>query len=196
MKNFFTSFVYLSFSTLISLGCVSVKFAAKNDFVLENIPGCDSYKCELNGNLSPEERRAISHFKIAKKIKVVSFSRKVVTGTPINHNQLVSKYLKDEITLTEDQIDRLTEVLYNYNYSKEAGSIHFMDGCCYYPRHSVVFLNSSDKVIGYFEFCFECREYQTLPYRENAGEFCPGKYELIQQFFKSVGVTFFKEEAE
>lgn len=196
MKNPFPPFVCVFFVIAIPLGCISAKFKTTDKTISETIFPENWHDCELNGNLSPEERRNISLFKIAKKIKVVSFSRKVVSGTPINHNQLVSKYLKDEVTLTEDQIDRLTEVLYNYNYSKDVGSISFTDGCCYYPRHAIVFLNSSNKTIGYFEFCFECRAYQTLPYGENAGVFCPGKYELIHRFFESIGVTFFKEEAE
>lgn len=196
MKNLFPTFVYLFFAIVIAWGCMSAKFKTTDKTIAENISPDNWYDCELNGNLSPEERRNISLFKIAKKIKVVSFSRKVVSGTPIHHNQIASKYLKDEITLTEDQIDQLTEILYNYNYSKDAGSISFTDGCCYYPRHAIVFLNSNNKTIGYFEFCFECREYQTLPYGENAGVFCPGKYELIHRFFESIGVTFFQEEAE
>ena len=196
MKNLFPTFVYLFLAIVIAWGCISANFKTTAKTITENISPDNWYDCELNGNLSPEERRNISLFKIAKKIKVVSFSRKVVSGTPIHHNQIASKYLKDEITLTADQIDRLTEVLYNYNYSKDAGSISFTDGCCYYPRHAVVFLNSNNKTIGYFEFCLECREYQTLPYGENAGVFCPGKYELIHRFFESIGVTFFQEEAE
>lgn len=190
MKNHILSFVYLFFAILIPLCCISAKS--------EPVPGINSsgtvYNCELNGNLSPDERRNISLFRIAKQVKVVSFSQKVVTRVPIDHNQVVSKYLKDEITLTEDQIDQLTNILYNYNYSKNQ-PISFRDGCCYYPRHAILFLNSSGKVFGYFEFCFECGSRETFPYGENAGQFCPGKYELIKQLFQSVGVTFFKEES-
>jgi hypothetical protein len=150
--------------------------------------------CELNGTLSPEERREISLFKIAKKIKVVSFSRQIVLSTPIDQNKIASKYVKDEITLTEAQIDRLTELLYNYNFSKDPASRSITHGDCYEPRHAIVFLNSSDKVFGYFEFCFECKNHRTVPARENVGEFCSGKYQLIEDFFQSIGVTFFKEE--
>lgn len=154
------------------------------------------YNCYLNGTLTKEERRNLSHFRIAKKIKIISFSRKVVTSTPIDKNMIASKYVKDEITLTEDQIDQLTEILYNYNYSKDLKSWGSTHGACYEPRHSIVFLNSSDKVFGYFELCFTCENHETLPAGENMGVFCSTKYELLKNFFKSVGIQFFEEEKE
>lgn len=196
MKKTFLPFAYLFFSQFILLSFKTTEIEATSNFIQESGSAVDCYHCELNGNLSTEERRAISHFKIAKKIKIVSFSRKVATSPPIDKNQILSKYLMDEITLTEDQIDKLTQILYNYNFTKEPGPRGITHGSCYEPRHAILFLNSSDKVFGFFEFCFQCQNHQTVPARENIGEFCPGKYDLIQQFFQSVGVTFFKEEAE
>lgn len=187
MKNLFPTFVYLFFAIVIAWGCISAKFKTTDKTIAENISPDNWYDCELNGNLSPEERRNISLFKIAKKIKIVSFSRKVVSATPIHHNQIVSKYLKDEITLTEDQIDQLTEILYNYNFSKSLDSRTISHGDCYEPRHAIVFLNSSGKAFGYFEFCFECNNHQTFPAKEYIGEYCNGKYWLIEQFFQSAG---------
>jgi hypothetical protein len=154
------------------------------------------FNCELNGTLSKEERRAISFFKIAKKIKLISFSQKVVHSTPIDKHLIASKYLKDEITLTEDQIDELTEILYNYNFAKDPSTRTITHGDCYEPRHAIVFLNSSEKVFGYFEFCFACENHKTFPTKENIGEYCPTKYDLIAHFFKSVGITFFEEQEE
>lgn len=153
------------------------------------------YNCELNGTLTPEERRNISLFKVAKKIKVISFSQKVVRSTPLNENRIASKYVKDEITLTEEQIDQLTEILYNYNFSKNMSSKTISHGECYEPRHAIVFLNSQDKAFGYFEFCLKCDNHQTVPAREYLGEQCATKYKLIEKFFESIGVTFFEEES-
>lgn len=154
------------------------------------------YNCVLNGTLTKEERRNISHFKIAKKVKLISFSRKVAIATPIDKNMLASQYLKDEVTLTDSQIDELTEILYNYNYSKDLKVFGSTHNDCYEPRHSIIFLNSSDKVFGYFEICFECKNSTTLPSGENMGKFCSNKYELLKNFFKSAGVQFFEEELE
>ena len=173
----------------------SCKTVTKQNITAQNHFDAD-YNCVLNGTLTKEQRRAISHFKIAKKIKLISFSQNVVTATPIDHNILASKYLKDEITLTDSQIDQLTEILYNYNYSKELKVWGYSHNGCYEPRHSIVFLNSSDKVFGYFEICFECRNVTTLPAGENIGTFCADKYELLKDFFKSAGVQFFEEERE
>ena len=194
----FPAYFVLGFG-LVFLSCKlpdsTVSFTNQH-FVRSADFGDSLYNCVLNGTLTKEERRNISHFKIAKKVKLISFSRKVAIATPIDKNMLASRYLKDEITLTDSQIDELTEILYNYNYSTGLKLWTISHGSCYEPRHSIVFLNSSDKVFGYFEICFECRNATTLPAGENIGTFCADKYELLKDYFKSAGVQFFEEERE
>ncbi|WP_341904699.1 hypothetical protein [Fluviicola taffensis] len=197
MKNPFRFPFILTIFSLTFLSCKTTNTNnAPEAFSQTNVLPDTLYDCQLNGNLSKEERRTISFFRIAKKIKLISFSQKVVHSTPIDKHLIASNYLKDEITLTEDQIDRLTEILYNYNFSKDLNSRTITHGDCYEPRHAIVFLNSSDKVFGYFEFCFECKNHRTFPTKENIGEYCPTKYLLIADFFKSVGITFFEEQEE
>lgn len=197
MKNSSRLTIILAlFPLLIFLSCKTTNTRiVTEDFSQTNLLPDTLYESQLTGNLSKEERRAFSFFRIAKKIKVISFSQKVVHSTPIDKHLIASKYLKDEITLTENQIDQLTEILYNHNFSKDLGST-ITHGDCYEPRHAIVFLNSSDKVVGYFEFCFECQNHRTFPAKENIGEYYSGKYSLIADFFKSVGITFFEEQEE
>lgn len=154
------------------------------------------YDCEHNGTLNAEERRSISLFNNAAKIQIISFSSNVVRSTPIDKNVLVYKYTKETITLSDEQINELTDILYNYNYSDTLTSFGVTRRNCYYPRHAVVFLDSLDKTTGYFEFCFECLNYKSNPSTENAGTFCNGKFDLLADFFKSAGITFFKEAEE
>lgn len=199
MKNSFKLAVFAFFALLTFLSCKAQTTninLAPEAFSQTNLLPDTLYDYQLNGNLSKEERRNISFFRIAKKIKLISFSQKVVHSTPIDKHMIASKYLKDEITLTEDQIDQLTEILYNHDFSKDPKSMTITHGDCYEPRHAIVFLNSSDKVFGYFEFCFECKNHRTFPLKESIGEYYPTKYLLIADFFKSAGITFFEEQED
>lgn len=154
------------------------------------------YDCEHNGTLTNEERRDSTIFGRASKVQIVAFSTQVVRALPIDKNAIAYKYTKETVTLTEAQIDGLTDIFYNYNYSDTLSGWGYRHGSCYFPRHAVVLLDSLDKLIGYFEVCLECENHQSFPRGENFGDFCFTKYDLIEAYFKSVGVTFFKEEEE
>lgn len=154
------------------------------------------YDCKHNGTLSSQQLRDSTVFGRATKVQIVAFSNKVVTALPIDKNSIAYKYIKETVTLTGEQIDKLTDVFYNYNYSDTLTSRGSRHGSCYFPRHAVVLLDSLNRVLSYFEVCFECENHKIRPANEHFGEFCIGKYELLEGSFRSFGITFFHEEEE
>jgi hypothetical protein len=154
------------------------------------------FSCEHNGTLSSQQLRDSTVFGRAAKVQVVAFSNKVVTALPVEKNRIVYKYIKETITLTEEQTDSLTDLFYNYNYSDTLTSKGSRHGLCYFPRHAVVLLDSLNRILSYFEVCFECENYKIRPEKEHFGEFCIGKYDLLEAGFRSFGITFFHEEEE
>ena len=172
-------------------------------------------ECRHNGKLKKDDRRNIYPFSLAAKINVISFANrddeappdfddstvvhKVLPqlphfsqSTPILNDTIATAYTIDNIQLTENQIDQLTDVLYNYNFSKKTTLFSVKELGCYYPRHAIVFLDESSKVITFIEICLECRHIETDLPPESLGVFCDGKYDLLKAFFVGVGIKYFK----
>jgi len=131
-------------------------------------------------------------FHIADKIMVVSFNIQrdslnlLQEGKlPQEDDRLKIQEIPEIIPLNKNQIDSLTDILYNYDYESNVGTITHN---CFNPRHAIVFLDNSDKVIGYIEICFECSGNQTSDEKIKTGNFCGGKYDLLQDFFKHIGI--------
>jgi hypothetical protein len=182
--------VLLIFSALF-VQCKSVK----TNFDLPPTPDDfhDDQKCYHNGHLSKSQRRQIFPFNQAESVEIISFHAKL-GRTPIQNDTIITSKTIEIKTLTEKQIDQLTDILYNYNYSKKTNLISFTETGCYAPRHAIVFCNKSKQVISYIEICLECRKTVSNLPKESLGNFCDGKYELLQQFFLKTGIKHFKTE--
>lgn len=153
----------------------------------------DDPKCYHNGHLSKSQRRQIFPFNQAESVKIISFHAKL-GRTPIQNDTIITSKVIEIKTLTEKQIDQLTDILYNYNYSKKTNLISYTETGCYSPRHAIVFNDKSKQVFSYIEICLECRKTVSNLPKESLGNFCVGKYELLHQFFLSIGIDHFKEE--
>jgi len=147
----------------------------------------DDQKCYHNGKLTDSERKTIFPFNKAFRIDVISFDS-ILGKTPIDNDTIRYSKTKETVTLSTTNVNKLTDILYNYNYSKETNSFVIRTAACYYPRHAIVFLNKSNKIITFIEICFECRRVKTSLNKENIGQFCEGKYDLIKEFFISIGI--------
>jgi hypothetical protein len=147
-------------------------------------------KCYFNGKLTPAERLNRLPFKGDFEVKVVSFS-KYNMAVPVGEDSLlIRRSLIDNITLNRAQIDSLTNIFYNYNYSPKTTLFNQINYACYEPRHAVVMLNQSGKVINYFECCFECEKFVSNLPDEHWGNFCEGKYKLLKEMFSAFGVKY------
>lgn len=151
----------------------------------------DNQQCYRNGKLNIAERQAIYPFNIADKIQIISFNS-CLGKTPIVNDTIIQLKTIENITLTSKQINDLTDILYNYNYSKKTNIITEMRSC-YYPRHAIVFVNESGKVFSYIEICLQCGEIRTELPKENTGVFCAGKYDLLEELFVTIGIKYFKD---
>ena len=191
MKN---SFAYLSFCLFILAlySCVSSKTSSTINYKEFN------FECEYNGNLSPEQRMARYPFNKATKVQIISFTN---GSTPIENDTIITLKTKECINLDSIQIHTLTDILYNYNYTNVDTSAFYRSlslargvrSACYYPRHAFIFLDEKDKVMEYLEICFECSGLETNLTREETGQFCWGKYDLLKNFIKSNGIIYFGE---
>lgn len=152
----------------------------------------DDPKCYHNGHLSKNERRQIFPFNQAASVKIISFHSKL-GKTPIQNDTIVTSKTIEIKPLTEKQIDQLTDILYNYNYSKKTNLISFTETGCYAPRHAIVFCNKSKQVISYIEICLECKKVISLLPQESLGTFCSGKFDLLRKFAASIGVKHFTD---
>jgi hypothetical protein len=149
-------------------------------------------KCYHNGKLSSEERKSIHPFRIANNVEIISFSSKLMKA-PIVGDSISRKQVIESVILNEGQVNDLTDILYNYNYSRKTNLISRTSVGCYEPRHAIVFTYSSGKVITFIEICFECKEIRTELMEESTGVFCEGKYELLKKYFVSVGIKYFND---
>ncbi len=157
-------------------------------------------ECSHQTRYSPEQRLKFYPFTEAALVRVVSFDNKPDSAgyILIGSNSLpmladTVDYTKlDEIkTLNYLQIDTLTDILYNTDYKRITnlrGRVGVVSQSCYNPRNAVLFVDSSGKTFAFIELCFECGGHRESSELIQAGEFCRGKYELLQNYFKSSGI--------
>lgn len=131
-------------------------------------------------------------FNTFSKIVIVSFntqfdslSQQKQWKLPHENENLILNEITEIITLNNNQIDSLTNILYNYDYKNNVGTIVYN---CFNPRHAIVFLDEQDKILNYLEICFECKGYYKSDEKIKVGNFCEGKYNLLKLFFEQVGI--------
>ncbi|MFP5040941.1 hypothetical protein [Parasediminibacterium sp. JCM 36343] len=90
--------------------------------------------------------------------------------------------------ITFHQVDKLTDILYNYGY---AGPIHVGSiPLCHNPRNAILFLDTKGKVFAYVEVCFECSNTKESSPKISLGQMCDEKMRMLKNFFKSVGIEY------
>ena len=88
--------------------------------------------------------------------------------------------------LDRKQADRLLDILVNYDNEDREREVAF----CYTPRNGIIFLDKTDKVIGFVEICFECLRYRVEPSTLVVTNFCSEKFEALKRIFKESGVKY------
>jgi len=145
-------------------------------------------KCYENGKLNEKQRLVKYPFNVAKEIRIISFDDHT---NPLRNDSLNTAWINESITLNSEQINELTNILYNFNYSKTSDSHLSYASFCYLPRHAVIFYDSSGKMIEFMEYCFECTGNLSSNPQVEMGVFCQGKYDLLETFFRNNGITQF-----
>jgi hypothetical protein len=88
--------------------------------------------------------------------------------------------------LDQKLTDKLLDVLVNYDNEDRESEVAF----CYEPRNGIVFIDKTDKVIGYVEICFDCLRYKVEPSILTVTNFCSEKFEALKNVFKESGISY------
>ncbi len=137
-------------------------------------------------------------FSISTQIQFVSFlgSSRIVDNQTAYINDSLPR-LNDTIcysklhevkTLTFTQVDKLTDILYNYGFG---GPVYTMSiSNCYNPRNAILFLDSAGKAFEFIEICFECDRLQESSEKINLGDMCDQKLNMLKELFKKTGIEY------
>jgi hypothetical protein len=181
-------------------------------------------KWGLYGKKTVAERRATFPFSEAKKVVFVAFPSPNavfedeeddmlkkdsidIVGWGLNVVKTFklpereTKYIAIEmIELNQNQIDSLSHILINYKLKNDKlpETYTVYASGCYEPRNAILFLDTNNTVISYFEICFECHEFSQLPMDKtiinmntisNLPE-AKKMLDLIKDFMKTCGIKY------
>jgi hypothetical protein len=113
-----------------------------------------------------------------------------VAGIIIENSRLKYENIKQSKTLTLDEIEKFTDIIFNYGYSGMKNYLIVGFPNCFEPRNSIVFLDKNDKVIDHLDICFHCHRSESESGKIDEGINCNQKYEMLKAFFTSVGVPY------
>jgi hypothetical protein len=170
----------------------------KKDASPEESRRTNSNKFGRVSNISFSTRIKKYPFNKAVKICLVSFEDLSGGGqldtTKIVYNQNMPKSnmavcinsFKEIKTLSHSQINKLTDVLFNY---KPIGKNHIIEfSSCYSPRNAILFLDENEKVFDFIEICFSCLHMRNFSKKFNVENECDHKINMIKEFFRSAGI--------
>jgi hypothetical protein len=189
MRLLFTIFIIFSspflFAQLQSLKGGKPRQLTKKEEKMDR----ENQHCVHKNRFSTTQRLSKFPFRIAREVRIISYEpfwspRAYAPATGIKVD--ISK-LKESITLNKKQTDSLTDILYNTGYK---GVFYTFSKGCFNPRNSILFIDTSGLIFAYIEICFECHAYSLSSKDVNAGEFCIEKYDLLQFFFRRVGIKY------
>lgn len=167
--------------------------------------------CNYYNDYSAKERLSREPFGQAEKTELVSFDGLVDISIsevgdsvppppqwfhggeiPKKNSKIDRSKLKEIISLSTSQLDSLTNIFFNYDYGRAKHGFHTEEKGCFYPRHAILFFHKKTDAepFAYIEICLECRGVETFPQKYEIGNFCDGKYELLQDFFQQTGISF------
>jgi hypothetical protein len=95
-------------------------------------------------------------------------------------------YLRNKIQISKSQITKLKKNLVKSN--NEIGEI----ADCYEPRHTIVFYNKKDEILGFVELCFSCVNSRV----SDNFIILKDKMLLQEKLFQEFGITYFEDTKE
>ena len=116
------------------------------------------------------------------------FVKTPIDSLPLINDTVCYSKLKEVKILTHHDVDKLTDILYNYGYG---GRIYSMTvSQCFIPRNAIVFTDSTGTVYEYIEICFECNRLRLSSDKIDVGELCNQKIEMLEFLFSKVGIKY------
>lgn len=159
---------------------------------LDSMKDSDS-ECGPNKKLSIKQRLSFYPFNVARKVMLISFDLFGEYGNqvPIENKTIIEKLIKNKTILSFENVDKLTNLLYNIGYKKPKAKFHSISkGTCYEPRNAIVFLDQNSKVIDYIGICFSCETHICSSDKIKEFNYCTNKYALLANFFSLNGVKY------
>jgi hypothetical protein len=149
--------------------------------------------CVHKNKISLDKRLSKFPFNKAVKIKIISFEKlsnaNLAYLLPMKNKEVDFNKLKEITTLNNEQIDSLTNIIYNYGY-KGIFYTFKENACLFKPKNAILFLDKNEKTFAFIELCFECGEYRMSDKRISIGDLCMQKYELLKMFFNKNAVQY------
>ncbi len=154
-----------------------------------------------------KKRQAFYPFSKATQIQIVSFDKQLkerirlknigndsyemsdfteVFGLPIQADTIDFSKISQVISLSKNEIDSLTDILYNtcsrwtLTQTSKAG--------CYYPHNAIIFLNNKNQVFEFIELCFDCNQLQYSSKKIKKFEDCDITFSELEAYFKLLGL--------
>ena len=159
------------------------------------------HECLHRNKYSPPQRLKIYPFNNSAEVRLVSFNSfdgpkyrtektdpDTVKHYPFYDHKIDTTQFIETKKLTRNQINKLTDILYNVGYR---GTNYIIDqASCYEPRNAILFIDAKGSIYAYIEICFECQRYHLSSRKIKVGDFCEQKYQMIKNFFGSAGIEF------
>jgi len=164
----------------------------------------DNANCVRCRNIDFKNRLKMYPFSNTTQIVIVSHKtkngmigeelQKYLDSVKIGQDTINLKEFEQQISLNLAQIEKLTDVIFNYSHKGKEYAIS--DAMCYQPRNAIIFLDSNNKILGFIEICFGCNHIRTSDKRLDIGDYCEQKYDLIKDIFRECGIKYGITEVE
>ena len=113
-------------------------------------------------------------------------------GLPfLNDTICLSKLIQSKI-LSNDQVDSLTDILYNTCYRWTITETN--KAMCYLPHNAILFFDKKDKVIDYIEICFDCHQFKYSNKKIERFEQCDISVLDLKKYFRQMGLYITEKE--
>jgi len=118
------------------------------------------------------------------------------TGLLVNNGVLNQSDIKEIKTLTQSQVNQLTNIIYNTDLkvskNRRLRPILFEHGGggCFDPRNALLFIDKDGKIFDYIEICFECHVADSKSREITLGAGCEQKFELLRQYLIGLGIKY------
>jgi Domain of unknown function (DUF4375) len=184
---FLAVFLFIYTTNLAQQNRKSVKYKEPSSKeIIQNQIACE---CLFSNKYNKAQRLSFYPFNKAKSVKLISF--KMGQNIPVKNRSIIKKQIIEQLTLDNEQIDSLTSLFYNVNFTPVKNiKPHSLGPNCYEPRNGILFLNSKGKVIAYLEICFGCERTIKSSKIVRDGEYCSTKYNLLRSFFSTAGIKY------
>jgi len=159
--------------------------------------------CTRRTNKSLSERLKNYPFNLTTEVRLVSFRDNIDTingqieygrdSLPRMNDTICYSRLFEIKKLTFAEVDRLTDIFYNYGIPYHPPDGKFYIGSvaqCYNPRNAILFFDRNGKAFEFIEICFECKQTRESSDKISLGQMCDQKLDMIKDIFKKAGIEY------